>query len=141
MATPFTIQSFVFQCHQEFNDIKNNIPKYKLKFCLDLENELPSIPIMHAENIFDYIYNLFYVKAAFTAREHKLWLNEFMDIDFLDLFVVGKYIDNAYQQIIFKNKVYVMQLFGIAHDDAAHAANQFHKNLKKNIEIIAKGIF
>jgi hypothetical protein len=141
MSTPFAVQSLVFQCQQDFESIKSNIVHSKLKFCLELERELDLTVSVHAENIFDYVYNLFFVKPAFSKAGHKQWVAEFLDLDFTDQIAVSQYIDGAYHQIVLKNKTYIMELFKIDHDDAEHAANRFYKNLKENVEILKKGVF
>lgn len=141
MATPFSIQKLIFSCRQDFREIKQDIVSHKLRFCLAFEKELTLPKSQYAENVFDYIYNLFYVKAAFNDREHGLWVNDVLDADYTDIIGVQKFIDNAYQQILLKNRDHILKMLKMDHDDPNYSAHMFQKNIKENVQILLKGIF
>jgi len=141
MATPFSIQKLIFSCRQDFTDIKNNIVSYKLRFCQAFERELSLPTSPYSENVFDYIYNLYYVKVAFNDREHNLWVADVLDADYTAIIGVQKFIEHSYQQMLLKNRDHILRVLKMDHDDPQYAAHMFQKNIRENVSLLMKGIF
>jgi len=141
MATPFSIQKLIFLCTDDFEEVKKNIVHYKLNFCLSFEKEMGGAVSQYAENLFDYVYNLFYVKPAFKEEEHRQYVDNFMSLNFTDVLGSNAFIDASYRQILIKNRDHIFKLLKIETDDVQKISYQFKKNIKQNYEIMKKGFF
>lgn len=131
---PNSISKMIVDMKHDMTSISNNIVKWKYKFCVDFEKEMDIEPSNYSQSIFDYLFNLFFFKKAFSELDFKKYLNEFKELNFRDIFDVSDYIKKKYQEFIIKYKTFFMDHFGFKHDDPMYIERKIQDNKKQTVQ-------
>ena len=125
---PFSVDNMILEMRHEMDKISSNIVKYKFKFCNEFEKELNLEIGEYSHNVFDYLFNLFYFKKAFGDVEFRKLVEEFKDMNFLDIQTTCAYFNMKYQYFIIAYKKHFLDYFGFKNDDPALIQRKMDSN-------------
>lgn len=133
---PFSIDKLLLDLKHDMDVIKTDFVKHKYQFCVLFEKELFLEVGDYAQTVFDYAFNLFFFKRAFTREDFKMYLEEFKDLNFMNSNVVCSYISAQYMKFIIIYKKYFMDYFGYNHEDNLYIARKIEADRKGTIQKI-----
>lgn len=125
---PFSVDSMILEMRHNMNKISADIIKYKSKFCNEFEKELSLEVGEYSHSIFDYLFNLFYFKKAFGDIELRKLIEEFKDMNFLDIYNTSEYIKLKYNHFIVAYKKHFLDYFGFKNDDPLYIQRKMDAN-------------
>jgi hypothetical protein len=100
MGVPFCVQKLILKLKQDYSNAKKMELEEKAYFCNAFEKEL-SLPVSdYSEQVFDYIFNLFYSKNAFKFNEFQEYLDEVLSLDYKRTVFVAAFFNEKYGKMV-----------------------------------------
>lgn len=128
MGLPFCIDKLINQMDYCFRDIEKDIKKYKFEFYKEFKKEMSHEHQFYPDDIFDFIYNLFYFKKAFSDKNFNMYLENFKDFNFKNEAETRLNCKKLYISFLMDYKKYFMEFFRIDHDDKDYFKQKFDMN-------------
>jgi len=140
MTTPIAVQRLFLELRGNFANVKINIVQVKTVFCNSFEIEL-NLPRgqSYAEDVFDYIYNVFDNQRAFESKElFAAFTREIRNWDYKYVVEVTDLIKQGYQSLLTIGIEYFSRSLGIKHPDANYAHRVMERDKKQLRERLLK---
>jgi hypothetical protein len=114
---PFVVDKLLVLFRREhIKNIRADLSKIKYNFCMEFEKELKLTHSLYPENVFDFIYNIHYLKQGISSYHFKLYLQEIKDIDYSNKTLMNECIFRVYKELILTYKDYVLNYMNAGSD-------------------------
>lgn len=111
---PFVIDKLIVLFRRtHIKKIREDLSLIKYNFCMEFEKELKLSNSNYPENVFDFIYNIHYLKQGISIECFKKYLQEIKDLDYKNKTLVNDTIFRVYKELIFTYKDYVLNYMNI----------------------------
>ena len=120
--TPFCVQNLILKFKEDFKIAESieHLRKLSLEknsFCCDFEKELGLVVCAFSADIFDYAYNLFFLRKTFAEKRFKELLEEFLELDFSSQFSLVSIFNQRYLEFSSHLPLYFAENMGISNPD------------------------
>lgn len=120
--TPFSVQMLVLQFKENFKPTNSleelkELSSKKGIFCSHFEIELKTGVNSFSEDVFDYAYNLFFLKKTFTEKRFNELLEEFLSFDFRNSVFLSSIFNARYIEFSRHLPIYFNEKLNITNPD------------------------
>lgn len=125
---PRCIDRMILTLKHGVKDVEKNLVAHKYGFGVDMTREMGGGDIGYYDTIFDYIYNIYHFRKAFTDLDFKKYIEEFKDMDFRKASQVCSKISENYTLFLVSYKKFFMDYYGFNHEDPLYITRKISDN-------------
>ncbi len=131
MGVPRCIDRLMLTLKHDVKEVEKEVIKHKYAFGIEMIRAMEGGDVTYYDAIFDYLFNLFYFRKAFSDVDFKKYIEEFKDMDFRKPAQVCAKINDNYMLFVASYKGFFMDYYGFNNEDPLYMSRKIEGNRRE----------